>query len=97
MDDVGDRRAEDILGRLFAIGTGLGCALIACGLVAGSKGSITAGIGTFVLLPTARVAMMIALFSKKRDYLFAAVAAAVLLIILAGCLVGELARGVLRS
>lgn len=102
MNDVGDRRTEDILGRLFTIGTGLGCLLIACGLVAGSMGSIsaehlgrdliTAGIGTFVLLPTARVAMMIALFLRARDYLFAAVATAVLLTILTGCLAGEIAQ-----
>lgn len=81
----GDQRIEHLLSRLFALGTGLGSTLIAGGLMTGeSVGAklVMAGVATFVLLPVARVAVMLALFLQRRDGLFAIAAALVMFTIL---------------
>jgi len=46
-----------------------------------------AGIATFILLPVARVALMLILFLRERDYLYTLIAAIVLAIISAGVLI----------
>jgi hypothetical protein len=94
------RRDEQILGWLLAAGTSVGCALIALGLLAGPVGSTggnvlhnslgRVGIGVFVLLPTARVILMLVLFLRKREYLLAAAAWVVFVIIALGCFLGAL-------
>jgi uncharacterized membrane protein len=53
---------------------------------------ITAGVGLFILLPILRVILMLGIFVKERDYKFAAAAAAVLVIIFAGLVVGILSK-----
>ena len=49
---------------------------------------ITLGIACFILLPVSRVIVMLALFVRQKDYRFVLIAALVLLIILAGFLLG---------
>jgi uncharacterized membrane protein len=49
---------------------------------------VQAGVALFILLPVARVALMLALFLRERDYAYTAISALVLLIIAAGVLSG---------
>ncbi|RXN91447.1 DUF1634 domain-containing protein [Achromobacter aloeverae] len=92
---------EWIIARLLWYGTGVACVLIAAGLlVAAAPASIAlafpvtghalmkAGVAVFILLPMARVALMLALFLRERDYTYAMIAALVLGIIAAGIVVG---------
>ncbi len=46
------------------------------------------GIASFILLPVARVAFMLIVFARRRDYRFVAISALVLLIIAASMLLG---------
>ncbi len=97
---MGRRRDERVLGRLLAGGTGVGCGLIALGLLVGPMpsaggdvlhyGLVKAGIGAFVFLPTARVVLMLVMFLRKKEYVLAGAAAAVFLIIVLGCFLGAL-------
>jgi hypothetical protein len=93
---------EPLLAGLLNVGTWLASFVIAGGLVlslfherspfpAGAP-IVTAGIGLFILLPILRVILMLTVFIMKRDYKFAATAAAVLLIILAGFALGLLPK-----
>ncbi|MCD0503381.1 DUF1634 domain-containing protein [Bordetella petrii] len=47
-----------------------------------------AGIAVFIALPVLRVALMLGMFLRERDYLYSALAVAVLAIIALGLLVG---------
>lgn len=49
--------------------------------------AVKAGIALFILLPVARVALMLALFLRERDYAYTLIAALVLAIIAAGVIV----------
>jgi len=49
---------------------------------------VTVGIALFILLPVLRVALMLAVFLRERDYRFGIIAALVLTIIFLGCVVG---------
>ncbi|MEJ0096102.1 MAG: DUF1634 domain-containing protein [Methylocella sp.] len=49
---------------------------------------IKAGIALFILLPVARVALMLLIFLRERDYAFTTISALVLTIIAAGFLLG---------
>jgi uncharacterized membrane protein len=40
------------------------------------------------LLPVLRVVLMLAMFARQRDFLYATIAATVLLVIAAGCAIG---------
>jgi uncharacterized membrane protein len=100
-DPGGDGRERAIAGLLY-YGTGLACAIIAIGLTLellrhptgpippgpGGLGLVKVGIALFILLPVARVALMLALFLREQDYVYAGISALVLAIIGAGFLVG---------
>lgn len=90
-------RREVLVAALLWYGTWFASALIAAGvlltmvaprafLVSG-LGVMKAGVAVFILLPIARVALMLVLFVRERDYVYAAIAALVLAIIAAGVLV----------
>jgi hypothetical protein len=49
---------------------------------------VTAGIACFIMLPVLRVALMLIVFVRDRDYRFGAIAAIVLAIILVGFALG---------
>jgi hypothetical protein len=90
----GDGR-ERLIAGLLRYGTWLACAVIAAGLAVkglhplagltlfGFDGFdlVKAGVALFILLPVARVAVMLALFLHERDYVYAAISALVLAII----------------
>lgn len=97
---IDSNRLETLLAGVLKFGTWLASVVIALGLVrplfpvsapfpTGSQ-IVTSGIALFILLPILRVILMLILFLKGRDYRLAATAAAVLVIILAGLVVGTL-------
>jgi uncharacterized membrane protein len=85
---------EQLLSRLLHYGTLLASAVIATGLAlalaSGALGMRIAATGVvlFILLPIARVGVMLIFFLRARDYRFGAIAALVLLIILFSYWVG---------
>jgi hypothetical protein len=91
------------LAALLEYGTWIACAVIAAGLLlnavtgAGTAQAkdapwgakvITAGVGLFVLLPVLRVTLMLVVFARQRNRRYVAIAATVLAIIAAGCVLG---------
>ena len=100
MKPAGDpfERREQAIAALLWHGTWLASALIAVGILLAGIGSlqsqpalklggynvVKAGVAVFILLPIARVALMLAIFLRERDYVYTAVAALVLAIIAAG-------------
>jgi hypothetical protein len=95
-----ERRDQVIAGLLWH-GTWLACALIAAGLFLKVVGPLPAslalpftgyavmkaGVAVFIFLPVARVALMLAIFLRERDYVYTVIAALVLAMIAAGILV----------
>jgi uncharacterized membrane protein len=90
-------RLENHLAILLEYGTWLACAVIAVGLLLTSvvmtesvvgTALVKTGIGLIILLPMLRVAMMLGLFAKDRNYHYTAIALTVLLIIAAGFVIG---------
>jgi uncharacterized membrane protein len=49
---------------------------------------MTVGIGLFILLPVSRLIVMLGVFLHQRDYRFSAIAALVLVIVIAGSMIG---------
>jgi hypothetical protein len=49
---------------------------------------MTAGIALFILLPIMRLVLMLGVFLHQRDYRFSAIAALVLMIVVAGSMIG---------
>lgn len=49
---------------------------------------MTTGIALFILLPVARLTLMLGVFLHRRDYRFSAIAALVLTIVIAGSMIG---------
>lgn len=99
-----ERRAERAISRLLRYGTWLASGIITLGLVmtfapssfpasllSGISGEdmMKAGIALFILLPIARVALMLGIFTRERDYWYAAIAGLVLFIIVLGALFGR--------
>lgn len=98
--DSGQR--ERLIAGLLWYGTWLASAFIAAGLIIGflqrlgkplfvglsSIAVVKAGIALFILLPVARVGLLMFLFLIERDYVYTAIAALVLVIIGAGVLAG---------
>lgn len=94
-------RRDQIIAGLLWYGTWSATALIAIGvflsifepfqsaLVLPMSGynAVKAGIAVFILLPVARVALMLAIFLRERDYVYVAIAALVLAIIAAGVVI----------
>lgn len=90
---------EQVIARLLWYGTWLASTVIFVGMVLnlqqlpflpGLNGStaVKAGITLFILLPVARVALMLFIFLRERDYVFTMISALVLTIIGAGFLLG---------
>lgn len=93
---------ERIIAGLLRYGVWLACAIITAGLAIellrppgglilpglSGFGLVKAGVALFILLPVARVALMLALFLRERDYAYVAISALVLAIIGAGFLAG---------
>ena len=67
-------------------GTGLGLAMSRAGVGGGQV--VAAGVALFLALPVLRVLVMLGAFLLEQDYRLVLVAAAVLLTILAGLLIG---------
>jgi uncharacterized membrane protein len=92
---------ERLLAQVLRYGTWLGSLVVTTGLilvwlvpVANMGTRITMmGIALFILLPIARVFLMLVAFLRERDNRFAAIAAVVLAIIAAGAAVGALLTG----
>ena len=98
-------RTEGILagllrhGALFAAGwlvLGMAGGLLERGVSSSGAGAtfsdrcLTIGIALLIALPVLRVALMMAIFAFERDFRFAAISAAVLIIIAAGFVAGAL-------
>jgi uncharacterized membrane protein len=87
---------EGVLANVLQYGTWLASAAIVAGLALALTGSrmgthdITIGIALFILLPVLRVAVMLVVFLRERDYRFSAIAATVLTIIGVGFALGRL-------
>lgn len=87
-------RLEQTLGMLLRYGTLLASCVIAVGLAlalgVGATGLrvATAGLVLFILLPVVRVAAMLILFLRAREYRFGAIAALVMSIILLSFFLG---------
>jgi uncharacterized membrane protein len=91
-------RREQIVAGLLWYGTWIASAIIATGMIVGwlqkFAGSflfdlsgydvVKAGVALFILLPVARVALMLMIFLRERDYVYVMISALVLLIIAAG-------------
>ncbi|EMY1074044.1 DUF1634 domain-containing protein [Salmonella enterica] len=95
-------RREQLIAALLWYGTWLASAIIAVGMALGALpqfndslrfglsgyGVVRAGVALFILLPVARVALMLAIFLRERDYTYTAISALVLAIIAAGIVIG---------
>jgi uncharacterized membrane protein len=91
---------ERAIAKLLHYGTGLGSFIIAAGLVVewlhpstkavglSGGGLMKAGVALFILLPIARVGLMLIQFVQARDTAYTAISALVLAIIAAGFLAG---------
>ena len=99
---IDSNRLEGLLAGLLNFGTWLASAVIALGLVRSlfpasaplpsGPHVVTDGIVLFIILPIMRVILMLGFFLKGRDYRFAATTAAVLVIIMAGLVIGMLSH-----
>ncbi len=99
-DNVEQR--ERVIAALLWYGTWLASAIIAIGMtlnaIAPFAGAfsfgvsgyavVKAGVALFILLPIARVALMLILFLRERDYVYTAISAFVLIVIAAGIATG---------
>ena len=95
-------RRDQIIAGLLWYGTWFASTLIAVGWLLGAvqqfQGSLVlglsgydivkAGVAVFILLPVARVALMLTIFLRERDYAYTVISALVLAIIAAGVVVG---------
>lgn len=93
---------ERLIAALLRYGTWLASALVAGGLTLGflqhlakpfflclsSFAIVKAGVALFILLPVARVVLLLFIFLHERDYVYMAISALILVIIGAGVLVG---------
>jgi uncharacterized membrane protein len=84
---------ERLIAGLLWYGTWIAAAIVGAGLAMGLSGHgglvvTKAGIALFILLPVTRVALMLALFVRERDFAYAAISALVLAIIVAGAVAG---------
>lgn len=84
---------ERLLARVLDQGTWLASAVIVVGWILAAIGwraatVSNAGIALFLALPVLRVAIMLIVFLRERDYRFGAITALVLAIIVLGALLG---------
>lgn len=94
-------RRDRIIAALLWYGTWFACAQIAGGMVFGMRHPsadslalglsghqlVKAGVAFLILLPVARVVLMLTIFLRERDYAYALIAAIVLAIIAAGVVI----------
>lgn len=94
-------RKDQAIARLLRWGTWVASLVIAIGMIIGFAGSPADsppgldwehvagfGIALFILLPILRVGVMLTLFLRERDYVYAVISGSVLAIILAASLLG---------
>jgi uncharacterized membrane protein len=81
-----DRR-DQIIAALLWYGTWCASALIAMGMIFGCNSCVKAGVALFIFLPVARVALMLTIFLRERDYVYTLIAALVLSIIVIGIVI----------
>jgi uncharacterized membrane protein len=86
-------RRNGIVAALLRYGTWCASALVAFGMVVhashlSAAPFAKAGVALFILLPVARVALMLAIFLRERDYAYVLISMLVLSIIAAGVVVG---------
>jgi hypothetical protein len=91
-------RLERLLAALLHYGTWAGACAMAAGIALRWSASaalalfggaaLTAGVCIIILLPVARLMLMLAVYTVERDYRFASIAAFVLLVVIAGCVAG---------
>ncbi|WP_043204150.1 hypothetical protein [Paraburkholderia acidipaludis] len=89
---------ERLLAALLQYGTWVGSFVMATGIVLRASGfesamragsvAMTAGVCIVIVLPVARLVLMLAVYLAGREYRFAWIAAFVLLIVAAGCVAG---------
>jgi hypothetical protein len=93
---------ERLVAGLLWYGTWLASAFIAGGLTLGllqhvaktlllgvsSFAVVKIGVALFILLPLARVALLLFIFLRERDYVYTAISALVLVVVAAGLLAG---------
>jgi uncharacterized membrane protein len=86
---------ESSVALLLRIGTWTACAVLGVGIVLGLAGYPQSGssvdrlgIGLFILLPVARLAILVIAFSRARERAFAGISAAIILIIALGTIEG---------
>ena len=91
----GKVRRDRIIGSLLWCGTWIASTVIAIGIVVeailpDARGNelVKAGIVLFILLPVARVVLMLLMFLRERDFVYTAISATVLAIIAAGVVIG---------
>ena len=98
--EPGPGRRDRMIALLLWRGTWFASGLIALGLALAAIGSahpatglsppghdlMKAGVAAFIVLPVARVMLMLASFLRERDYVYAAISALVVAIIVAGLL-----------
>ncbi len=87
-------RRERPIAALLWWGTWLASAVTGAGVLAALLGHggmplTYAGIALFILLPVARVVLMLAIFLRERDHAYAAISGLVLAIIVVGVLAGR--------
>lgn len=96
-----DHRDQIIAGLLW-YGTWIASAIIAVGMLLGAQAPledslvlglsgydvVKVGVALFILLPIARVALMLIIFLRERDYVYTAISALVLTIIATGVMIG---------
>jgi uncharacterized membrane protein len=82
---------ELLLAKLLRNGTWLASIVIALGIARGDWPLVSAGIALTILLPVARVTVMLVAFTRARDYRLAALSALVLLAIAAAATLGRTA------
>jgi uncharacterized membrane protein len=91
-------KLEALLAKMMSRGTWLASAVIAAGLAIAFFSRqpdlriVAAGIALFILLPVLRVATMLVVFLRERDYRFGAFAAFVLIVIALGVVLGAVSR-----
>jgi uncharacterized membrane protein len=94
-----DRALESLLANVLHYGTALAMVVIALGVGMTTLGDpapaqpagttvVAAGLALLIMLPVVRVALMLIVFALGREYVLAATAGFVLLIILIGLLIG---------
>lgn len=94
---------ERLIAGLLWYGTLLATAIIGAGMAIGllqhvaplrlagldAFAIVKAGVALFILLPIARIVLMLVLFLRERDYVYAAISTLVLTIIAAGIVAGR--------